>query len=1288
MTALRRKAPDFQVEERNAGEQCERAAAAEKLPTNSIDLGSEIWKVAKSNVIGVSIEGYYFPDDEYDSLLKEVTIQDALGGGHEVLPLVKYVLDHTKKTFATLLQVFTDSKSRREVMDSLMASEFKDTLLGSHKLDPSYFKHKLWNESTIDTFKDKRLSFIVPTFDSETFMYEFDKNQPLPFTASGRADTPPRSGHFSQVECVEMSASKHNMADVKSKTFKVALKKLIRLGDPGYGIEKEWEREARAHQQLNQKSDNIIQAFAAFHQIAMNNKWNDEYYLVLEWADGGSLFDFWKSHPEPQVEHLDHSQVRRRIKGMLEQLYGLAQALEAMHSTRSHSPRHSRSDSASSPALRPQMSADWKESSLGAGVLPADSSSLPTFNFDSADDDDSKLTVPSIVVSSDPVSLKVTESPDSQNWRHGDIKPENKLRFIVDEDYDKLGVLKLADLGRTQQHQFVTRMRHTTERELWRTRWYEPPDLDGKNQEKAGGKISRLYDIWSMGAVIFEAVLWLLYGYESHNDFWKENGFLTGETHVTPYWRKEGEGKYRVTDVVNKWMDDILEPNSEPKDAISGLIKLVSERLLKIDLPPNSDLYTKGFRTNAKDLREQLAIILERANGDERYLFSGKNRRRMSQPDVADSATKSSSQSTGNSSSSPNDTRIVSIPAAKGRGTGIAQRHEYTNSIKNEWVAYPENSSFVESILEDRDYSIGEAVLCTDCKLINISSQHTEIAYHIGKLEAKSRRWDCDLCELVYTVAKEQNLTSRSDTQEILLKQSGKDFVLKETNQKFLRLIRESDIEQDTLTPEAAPELPLLANDHDPSSKNLESFIKVLKAWLKECDSNHGCVCAPKDTHLVPKRLINVEIPTMPKIVTADLYKNIPSGGIRYLALSHKWGDMPAEAKTTMKNIEERKDMIPLDELPLSFKNAIVITKALKCSYLWIDSLCIIQGLDGEFSQEADKMQTTFDGAYCVLAACSAQSAKDGFLHSRGSRPKYLKTNNVYVSPVTNDFESDVLRSPLSCRGWVLQERALARRTIYFTDTQTYWECAFLGDPNFPDYTIRPTSTVGEQIDLFINLFQTYTRLEFSHPQDRPVAINGLMERLTVAFKTRSLAGLFETFWGRCLLWRRADNVELLRKIPHGTHSRRVPPTWSWMAFDGAISFIEPLGGQVDWNNSGVTLQFANLNCDQTSWLKTSRHSDSLAIQAKAFDFNIPAGAGESEASIFYDGEKITPTKCVIIGTDKQNLNDASTKKHYVLIVKPVSKASNGMSYERVGVGYMLGKFIHLDKSYVTVTIE
>ncbi|KAF5228939.1 hypothetical protein FAUST_10738 [Fusarium austroamericanum] len=38
-------------------------------------------------------------------------------------------------------------------------------------------------------------------------------------------------------------------------------------------------------------------------------------------------------------------------------------------------------------------------------------------------------------------------------------------------------------------------------------------------------------------------------------------------------------------------------------------------------------------------------------------------------------------------------------------------------------------------------------------------------------------------------------------------------------------------------------------------------------------------------------------------------------------------------------------------------------------------------------------------------------------------------------------FTNDVNNSPLSSRGWVVQERFLARRIIHFTRTQLYWEC-------------------------------------------------------------------------------------------------------------------------------------------------------------------------------------------------------------------------------------------------------
>ena len=160
---------------------------------------------------------------------------------------------------------------------------------------------------------------------------------------------------------------------------------------------------------------------------------------------------------------------------------------------------------------------------------------------------------------------------------------------------------------------------------------------------------------------------------------------------------------------------------------------------------------------------------------------------------------------------------------------------------------------------------------------------------------------------------------------------------------------------------------------------------------------------------------------------------------VHYIAFSHKWGEMPKIAVTTNQNLEQRKKKIPWNELPPSFKNIIVITYALGCKYLWIDTLCIKQGPDGDFTEQADTMQTTFNGAYCVIAACSAENATDGFLQDKD--PRCIKMGNVFVSAVTNDFERDVLQSPLNRRGWVLQECALARRTIFFTNNQMYWEC-------------------------------------------------------------------------------------------------------------------------------------------------------------------------------------------------------------------------------------------------------
>jgi hypothetical protein len=218
--------------------------------------------------------------------------------------------------------------------------------------------------------------------------------------------------------------------------------------------------------------------------------------------------------------------------------------------------------------------------------------------------------------------------------------------------------------------------------------------------------------------------------------------------------------------------------------------------------------------------------------------------------------------------------------------------------------------------------------------------------------------------------------------------------------------------------------------------------MRLPREWLKECDDKHRKTCAVRSEKIqLPKRLVDLKS-KKPKIVDSASI-NLAPEAVRYIAFSHKWGKMPEAALSTKTNLQARRTAIPPRGIPPSFADVIAITKALGCDYLWIDCLCINQGEDGDFAEQAVSMQAVFSNAYCVIAAASADGAVDGFLkRDTESNPlDAVKVGSVYFSAVTNDFSRDVLKSPLNSRGWVLQERALARRTIFFTANQMYWEC-------------------------------------------------------------------------------------------------------------------------------------------------------------------------------------------------------------------------------------------------------
>jgi hypothetical protein len=227
----------------------------------------------------------------------------------------------------------------------------------------------------------------------------------------------------------------------------------------------------------------------------------------------------------------------------------------------------------------------------------------------------------------------------------------------------------------------------------------------------------------------------------------------------------------------------------------------------------------------------------------------------------------------------------------------------------------------------------------------------------------------------------------------------------------------------------------------------------VLRRWLHCCDNEHwkDPKCKPsrfKESAVgtitkVPTRLLAV-VTDSPTTVRLQEMKGLDRS--EWVALSYRWGP-PPHFSTTRRNLEKMYQGISVDELPRTFQDAVTITRELGQAYLWIDSLCIIQGEDGDFETESKTMEDVYNGAYCVLAASSAVDQRSGFLSPRAPRrqvtldPQHDNHGLILVCEMIDNFQDHVLKGNLARRGWVLQEHALARRTIFFTEHQTYWEC-------------------------------------------------------------------------------------------------------------------------------------------------------------------------------------------------------------------------------------------------------
>ncbi|KAM0253650.1 hypothetical protein ACHAQJ_007162 [Trichoderma viride] len=346
--------------------------------------------------------------------------------------------------------------------------------------------------------------------------------------------------------------------------------------------------------------------------------------------------------------------------------------------------------------------------------------------------------------------------------------------------------------------------------------------------------------------------------------------------------------------------------------------------------------------------------------------------------------------------------------------------------------------------------------------------------------------------------------------------------------------------------------------DYDSAPPNTRDALTVCKVWFQNCRDSHS-TCDPSQTSSVKASLAK------PRFILVSngelrlcLGEEVPSN-IQYAALSHCWGSL--KFTTLMKsNLDSFRKHIPLAALPKTFQDTIDICRYLDIPYLWIDSLCIIQDSEEDWTIQSALMAQIYGDCDLNIAATSAPNGSVGCFFDRPNQWLVQVSSTLEDKTWTYDLLPvplvDAKEDLLATRGWVVQERYLSKRTLHFTSTQVFWECdggsvcetCPRGYPEagstsvYRDFDRKRRYTVRSD---WMELLTRYSSTKLTKSSDLLIAIEGLTRTIQSISNDRYVAGMWVEWIDKQLAWYCHD----FKPDPSAK-----APSWSWASGVGKIS--------------------------------------------------------------------------------------------------------------------------------------
>ncbi|KAI1841762.1 hypothetical protein JX266_012029 [Neoarthrinium moseri] len=355
--------------------------------------------------------------------------------------------------------------------------------------------------------------------------------------------------------------------------------------------------------------------------------------------------------------------------------------------------------------------------------------------------------------------------------------------------------------------------------------------------------------------------------------------------------------------------------------------------------------------------------------------------------------------------------------------------------------------------------------------------------------------------------------------------------------------------------------------------------LRFVEGLLQTCHAAHmKCGRLAMKKAWYPTRLIEIARTGPRLIVTRDVE---PAGP--YATLSHRWGSSRM-FRCLQGNFNELRNNLPLEALPTTFKQAFDVIKALGITYIWIDSVCIIQDSMEDWAHEAHTMTSVYQQAQINIAATWSLDDEPALFNKRSSKhliSDLFHVSNGHLSGMfqaaesildTAAWDAELEEAPLNRRGWVLQERILSPRSIHFLSNQIIWDCAEASaaetlpsgemirrrlltvniGPKRSMASLNSTNTRDEAIYQWVAIVVTYTCCQLTYGSDKFIALNGVKDWIAPYIESEYHYGLWRLHMEVQLCWR----SRTLQNFEANRNS--IAPSWSWASVDGPIEIHSP----------------------------------------------------------------------------------------------------------------------------------